>query len=155
MITLSGMGVDLDATIINNDTFDPNRDLDFIWSANPSTGVVFTPDEFVSDPTVTITDGSLGLGDPNNPDPNTVELTLSAWLVNPSGPNEKAVTRRMYIDVYSDACKAQAAAVPTYVYDSTDFNTDCTTDFKDIAITGAKWLDNYQSTGPAERPVVE
>jgi hypothetical protein len=144
-IILSGMSVDMDASIVNNDTYEPQRDLDFVWSAEPSTDIEFIPDEFALNPTVNVT---------ANPDPNaiTYEVRLTAWLVNPSGPNEKPAINTMTIDVYSDACKAIIASGQAPPYDSGDLNTDCTTSLKDIAITGEKWLVDYKLTEPVAKP---
>jgi hypothetical protein len=50
-ITWSGQAVQLDATIDD----DGVSALTYTWSADPNDGVVFDPNEFVEDPTVTIT----------------------------------------------------------------------------------------------------
>jgi hypothetical protein len=147
-IILSDMSVDMDASITNNDTQDPNRPLGLEWTAVPSAGVVFEPNEFVLNPTVTITDLA-----PN--DPTTYKLTLSAQLINPSGPPEVPSKDSMNIEVYSDACKARIADGDAPMYDSSDFNTDCVTDLKDFAESAAKWKKDYTLSASPEKPAEE
>jgi hypothetical protein len=147
MITVSELSVDMTATVVNNDTTqEPKRPLGFEWTAEPAAGVVFEPNEFVEDPTVTITDPA-----PNNP--TTYKLTLSAGLVNPGGPPLESVgINKIKIDVYSDACKARIAAGDAPMYDLGDFNLDCITDLKDFADTSAAWLRDYTLQAPGEKP---
>jgi hypothetical protein len=145
MIIASELSVDMDATVVNRDTQDPNRLLSYEWTAIPSAGVVFEPNEFFEDPTVTITD-------PNPNDPTTYKLTLSAQLINPSGPPEEAMANSMEIDLYADACKAEIAAGLAWPYDSGDVNTDCITALEDIAILAEKWFEEYALDEPAIKP---
>jgi hypothetical protein len=147
MITLSDLSVDLTASVVNNDTQDPTRPLGFEWTATPGAGVVFEPNEFVLDPTVTITDPA-----PNNPTSYT--LRFAAGLVNPGGPLESIATRNMTINVYSDSCKAKIAAdqASMSIYDLGDINLDCITDLKDFAESATKWKKDYSLSAPPEKP---
>jgi hypothetical protein len=152
MITVSELGVDMAATVTNNDNGgeEPQRDLFLEWSAEPGAGVVFDPNEFVEDPTVMITNA-------NPDDPTRYKLTLSARLVNPAGPDEDPSRRSMYIDVYSDACKAKIAGglADETIYDLTDLNTDCTTSIADLATLAETYLVDYTISEPAEKPAAE
>jgi hypothetical protein len=51
MITWSGEPIQLDATVVD----DGASELSYLWTASPDYGVVFDPDEYAEDPTVTIT----------------------------------------------------------------------------------------------------
>ena len=106
----------------------------FAWSADPADGVVFSNPN-IEAPTVTITKAT--------DNPSTVTLTLEV-----DGTHEGS----MEIDVYDDACKA-AIAVGLSVFDQTDFDQNCITDLKDLAVLLAEWLTDYKATGPAPKPL--
>jgi hypothetical protein len=55
MLTWSGEPVELDPNVVNNDPCEPQAPLTYLWTANPTTGVVFDPSADVEDPNVTIT----------------------------------------------------------------------------------------------------
>jgi hypothetical protein len=148
MIAMSGMPVPVDADVVNNDTFEPQRDLYLEWTATPATGVVFSPSKFVANPTITITD-------PDSDEPTIYKLSLATELVNPSAPNEAPGRNSMNIEVYSDACKAKVAAGLAWPYDPGDLNLDCITDIKDFAESAGKYLIDYTLTAPAEQPAEE
>ena len=78
------------------------------------------------------------------PEAHAVMLTLA---VNNEGSTEPDVKDRMTIKVYDDSCKA-AQAVGTVVFDSSDLNQDCITDFKDFALAALYWLNDYALTEP-------
>ena len=76
------------------------------------------------------------------PDPYTVALTLTV-----SDGENPPVTDTMTIDVYDDACKASigkglAADNPG------DFDRNCITDFEDLSVMAAKWLNDTGLAGP-------
>ncbi|MHC4743711.1 MAG: hypothetical protein ACYS8Z_17480, partial [Planctomycetota bacterium] len=75
-------------------------------------------------------------------------LTLE---VNNQGRLEPPVTDSMKIDVYDDACQAALDLGETVVFDSTDFNRDCITNFEDFALMAATWLDDYILTEPVPK----
>jgi hypothetical protein len=134
MIILSGDTISLDADIVEKDPTDWTN-LTLEWTAVPADDVVFDPNRFVEDPTVTIT----AVGDPNTGDPNSVRFTLSV------SSEAKPLPARdtMMVDVYSNACLAQVAANPDHVFDTTDFTLDCSTGIADLAILAEKYLVDY------------
>ena len=83
---------------------------------------------------------------PSNP--TTVTLTLLVDLVDSTSSAEDTMT----INVYSDACKAKIAAGYAEEYDPGDVNLDCITDLRDLAISSAKWLSEYELDEPAVKP---
>ena len=140
-ITWSGEPVVLDDVEVVNNL--PSA-LTYSWSASPSAGVVFTPNDggngstsSVKAPTVTITkpDG----------DPITVTLTLAANNIGSGNPDEIDI---MQIDVYDDSCLAALSLGPV-AFDSTDFNEDCLTNIGDLADLAFNWLVDYKLTEPA------
>jgi hypothetical protein len=129
VITWSGQAVQLNATV------DDDGVPAFTWSADPADGVVFDPNEFVEDPTVTI----IAVGDPN-----VVTLTLSAQ--DGVGSDEDTMT----IDVYNTACLA--AIGEGAELDPGDFDQDCDTDLKDLAAMIEEWLVNNELTESFVKP---
>jgi hypothetical protein len=147
MITLSGMGVELDPTVVNNDTEVPQKPLSHIWTAVPDTGVLITEDGINPDDpatkeaTVTITKATAN--------PSTVTLTLEVDLVG----TLSSASDTMEIDVYDDAClAAQVVSSPSKPFDPSDFDENCTTNLIDYAILAAKWLVDYALTAPVVKP---
>jgi hypothetical protein len=144
VITWSGEDVTLDPNVVNN-TSDPVTDLTYAWSADPNGtddpnfDVVFTPNANVEAPTVTITKAA--------GDAVTVTLTLAVNNVDSGKP---AVVDTMTIDVYDDSCLA-AKAAGAVVFDPTDFNQDCITDFEDFAVMATIWFVDYTLTGPVAK----
>ena len=130
-VTWSGQAVQLDATV---DDDGPSA-LTYGWSADPAAGVVFDPNEFVEDPTVTI----IAVGDPN-----VVTLTLSAQ--DGVGSDEDTMT----IEVYDTACLA--AIGEGQELDPGDFDQDCDTDLKDLAAMIEEWLVNNELTESIVKP---
>ena len=133
MITWSGQPVELDATIEEGVTV-----VSYAWSAVPDTGVIFQPNEFVEDPTVTITKAT--------DNPSTVALTL---VVN-DGINTP-VADTMTIDVYDNSCRA-ALGAGLAAENPTDLDANCITDLRDYAVLAAKWLVDQALTAPIPKP---
>ena len=143
VITWSGQEVQLAPDVVNNDSTIPQRTLTYLWSADPVDGVVFDPPTAdVEAPTVTITKATL------NPSP--VKLTLAVSLSDPEPGEEDSVLDIMTIDVYDDACLVTIAA--DLPLDPGDVNTDCVTNFEDIAEMAADWVHDYSLTEPAPKP---
>jgi len=142
MITLSGMGVALAPTVVNNDTEEPQKPLSYEWMTDAPGGytVEWDPSNTVEAPTVTITPDTPG-------NPQTVTLTLKVDLVGTSS----SASDTMEIDVYNDACLAAKAVGPVELSPS-DFDENCTTDLRDYAVLAAKWLVDYTLTAPIAKP---
>ena len=132
MITWSGQAVQLDPNVVEAEGSDWTA-LTYGWSADPDDGVEFSATDVLA-PMVTITKAT------DNPSP--VTLTLAVTL-----PGKDPVTDTMTIDVYDDACLAAKAAGPV-VFDPTDIDENCITNFKDFAVMATTWLDDYTLTGP-------
>ncbi|UCG49785.1 MAG: hypothetical protein JSU94_08375 [Phycisphaerales bacterium] len=81
------------------------------------------------------------------PDPYTVKLTLT---VN-DGVNPP-VTDALEIDVYDDACEAARIGKHLAADYPGDFDQNCITDFGDLALMAAKWLNDTGLTEPATKP---
>lgn len=139
-ISWSGAAVTLNPTVTNNDSQVPQRDLNYVWTAEPSDGVVFTPNANVEAPTVTITKAA------DTGDAAVVTLALAVSLDGQEG----VVVEDMTIDVYDNACQAAQAIASEVIYDPADFNQDCITDIDDLAEIAAAWLVDYSITAPAE-----
>ncbi len=58
-------------------------------------------------------------------------------------------TASIEIDVYDDA--GHLARVGQDKSAVTDFNANCITALEDLAVIAAAWLDDYSSTGPADK----
>ena len=142
MITVSGLGVDLDPTVVNDDTEIPQRDLTYAWTAEPVDDVVFSPSAIIEAPTVTITKDILS-------DPSIVELTLTSQIV---GAPETANSETLKVYLYSNACKAKIAAGQPGGFDLADINLDCITGLADFAVVAADWLVDYIITEPVPKP---
>jgi len=143
-ITWSGEPVVLDDVEVVNNL--PSA-LTYSWTASPSDGVVFTPNDggdgstsSAMAPTVTITKPYGDL--------NTVTLTLAVNNVDSGNPDE---IDRMKIDVYDNSCLAAQSQGPV-VFDVTDFDKNCLTDIKDLAEAAMNWLVDYRLTEPATEP---
>ncbi len=130
-VTWSGQAVQLDATVVD----DGASALTIAWSADPADGVVFDPNEFVEDPTVTI----IAVGDPN-----VVTLTVSAQDAVSSDEDT------MTIDVYDTACLA--AIGEGEELDPGDIDQDCDTDLGDFAAIAEEWLVYTELTGSIVKP---
>ncbi len=78
----SGETLALDPNVVDNNV-DPHRSLSFAWTANPSDGVVFTPNASVEAPSVTITKAT--------DNPSTVTLTVAVTFT--FTPRLKNVTK--------------------------------------------------------------
>jgi len=138
MITWSGEPVVLDATVINNS--DPVAPLTYDWSANPAEGVVFDPNAYVEDPTVTITRAT--------DNPSAVTLTLAVNTVD--GLEVNVVTDTLTIDLYDDACRAARLGRWLDVDYPADLHGDCIINLKDFALIAEQWLDGFQFDDLAE-----
>ena len=137
MITWSGQPVQLDPTVVNNDSEIPQRTLSYLWNAEPIDGVVFSPSDIVEAPAVTITKTT------TNPSP--VTLTLAVTL-----EGKDPVTNSLVIDVYDDTCLAAKAAGTGL--DPTDIDENCVTSLADFAELAEDWLGDYTLTEPAPKP---
>ena len=135
MITWSGEPVQLAPNVVNNS--DPFAELTYVWTADPDTGVVFTPNEFEEFPEVTITKAT--------DNPSTVTLTLA---VNNVGSGKADVTDTMTIDVYDDACLAARFGVGLAADNPADFDGNCITGLEDLAEVATKWLNDTRLTEP-------
>ena len=135
-VTWTGEPVILDATV----TEQPDSDwtnLTYTWTANPADGVVITPNADPADPTITITKAA-----PTG-DATVVTLTLT---VGSEGKEPRKASVNIY--VYDDACKAAVGAGLAEI-DPSDFNADCITNIKDVAMMAAEWLVDYSITEPS------
>ena len=137
VITWSGEPVTLDPNVVEKEGSDWTN-LTYAWSADPPDGVEFSDPDALA-PTVTITKAT--------DNPSIVTLTLA---VNNVGRLELPVTDAMTIDVYDDACLA-AIDLGQAVFDSTDLNQDCITNFEDFAVMATTWLDDYALTEPVAK----
>jgi hypothetical protein len=138
MIILSGDTISLDAEIVEKDPTNWTG-LTIEWAASPAAGVVFDPNEFVEDPTVTITAAG---------DPDTVTLTLNVYAEGRPLPVQDAMT----VDVYNDACLAMVAADPDHVFDTADLDLDCITAIADLAKLAETYLVDYTPDGDYTLP---
>jgi hypothetical protein len=135
-ITWSGEPVTLnDVSVTNNDPGAGGLTLE--WSAVPDTGVVFEPNEFVEEPTVTITK--------ETDNPSAVTLTLT---VTQAG--KEPVESSMTIDVYDDGCQAALGAGETTIRPG-DFNANCIMGLEDLAQMVAEWLVDFSLTEPVDK----
>jgi hypothetical protein len=139
MISWSGQAVTMDPNVVNNDTTIPQRDLTYLWTAEPN-----------------------GIGDPNLDvaitGANTENASVTITKTAPTGDvtvimmtlavtleGENPVTDSMTIDVYDDACVA-ALDLGLATIDTTDLDGNCITAFPDFAVMAATWLDDYALT---------
>ena len=131
-ITWSGTTgqIQLDASV------DDDGEPTLTWSADPATGVVFDPNEFVEDPAVIITKVT--------DNPSVVTLTLSAQDAVSSDEDT------MTIKVYDTACLA--AIGEGEEYDRGDFDADCDTDLEDYAAIAEEWLVYNELTTSIVKP---
>ena len=141
MIAWSGVPVELDATVVNNDTTIPKGELIYEWSADdvssadPNLTIVVTySDDDPADATVTITKDTYTSG------ATVVEMGLYVTL-----PGKRYVRKRMTIDVYDTACDA-SIELGMAEFDAGDFNKDCTTNLVDFALMTAHWLEDRTIT---------
>jgi len=84
------------------------------------------------------------------PDPYVVTLTLT--VNNEGSPPENAVTDKLKIDVYDDACQAARIGKGLGADNPGDFDGNCITDFEDLAEAAAKWLTGDALTAPIPKP---
>jgi hypothetical protein len=124
--------IQLDASVVD----DGVSDVIIGWSADPDDGVVFDPNEFVEDPTVTITKVT--------DNPSVVTLTLSAQDAVSSDEDT------LKIKVYDTACLA--AIGEGLEYDRGDFDADCDTDIEDYAAMAEEWLVYKELTTSIVKP---
>jgi hypothetical protein len=139
MISWSGQAVTMDPNVVNNDTTIPQRDLTYLWTAEPN-----------------------GIGDPNLDvaitGANTENASVTITKTAPTGDvtvimmtlavtleGKDPVTDSMTIDVYDDACVA-ALDLGLTTIDTTDLDGNCITAFPDFAVMAVTWLDDYALT---------
>jgi len=137
MITWSGQPVQLAPDVVNNDPCDPQVPLTYLWTADPAAGVVFDPNAYIEDPTVTITQAT------DNPSTVTLRLTVDD-RVHPT------VQDTMAIDVYDDACQAAIGMGLAADYPA-DFDRNCVINFDDFALMATAWLDDNSLTEPVPK----
>ena len=77
--------------------------------------------------------------------PRAITLTLAVNNEDSSLPD---VTDTAMLYVYDLQCLAEQAAGGGVGYPPTDFDEDCDTDFDDVIIFAAAWLDDYTLTEP-------
>lgn len=134
-MTWSGKGVQLAPVIVEQSGSDWTE-LTYAWSAEPSDGVVFTPNDggdgstsSVKNPIVTITK--------DTDDPSAVTLTLA---VNNLGRAGSPVEGTMRINVYDDACQMVRIGHGKAAEHPTDLDGNCITNLVDFAKLASKWL---------------
>ncbi|RLG70150.1 MAG: hypothetical protein DRO11_06645, partial [Methanobacteriota archaeon] len=138
MISFSGAVVELDPNVVNNDN-EPKGTLTYLWTVepdgigDPDLDVVIT-DADKEDASVTITKTATGTA-------TVVTMKLDVTL---EGKNP--VADSMKIDVYDDACAAVRIGLD--LADITDFDENCITDLKDLAVMLAVWLVDNSLTAP-------
>jgi hypothetical protein len=137
MITWSGRYVQLAPIVVNNDPCDPQAPLTYLWTADPAAGVVFDPNAYIEDPTVTITKAP--------GDAVTVTLTLAV-----NDGVHPTVQDTMTIDVYDDACQAAIGMGLATDYPG-DFDRNCVINFDDFALMATAWLDDNSLTEPVPK----
>ena len=139
MISWSGAVVALDPNVVNNDTTEPQGDLEYLWTAEPDG--IGDPDLDVAITGAATENASVTItkAEPTG-DATVVTMTLSVTL-----PGKDPETDSMTIDVYDDACLAAKAAGPVEL-DATDIDGNCITAFPDFAVMAATWLDDYTLT---------
>ena len=138
-IAWSGEPVTINATVIDNDI--QGRTLEYAWTDDAPAGYTVEVVDGVTDPedaTITITK------DGDTDDAAVVTITLAVTL-DGAGTTEGSFT----IDVYDDSCAAAVAVSTETVFDLSDFNRDCITDFEDFALMAADWLEDYSLTAPS------
>jgi hypothetical protein len=81
-----------------------------------------------------------------DPAPVTVELNLAVNDENNPTPVEGTMT----IDVYDNACLAAVGAGLATIGPA-DFDENCITDVKDLAVMLATWLDDIALTAPVPK----
>ena len=142
-ITWSNEPVILDPVVINNDTQVPQRNLIYLWTAEPSAGVSITEDGIEPDDTTTPHAVVTVTKPADTVDVYVVTLKLSVTL-------EGVVTLddTVTIDVYDDPCKAAESKGMEATYSEADFNMNCAVDIDDLAAIASAWLYDYSLVGP-------
>ena len=140
MVSWSGQATQL------NPIVDPaGSSLIYSWSADPSDGVVFTPNDggdgstsSVEAPIVTITKPA------GEMEVFTLELSISDGVDMPDRDT-------MTIKVYDDACKAARLGMSLAESNPTDLNGDCISSLEDFALIALKWLENTGLAWPQHK----
>jgi len=132
-ISWSGQSFTLDPNVVNNDEQVPQRALSYNWTADPSAGVVFSPNANVEAPDVTITKAA------ETGDAAGVTLTLEVTL---GGEGSKSDTMAVY--VYDDACGAGMAS-SCVLTGAGDLNGSCFTDMEDMGVLAGAWLNGFDT----------
>ena len=143
-ITWSGEPVTSDSTVTNNDD-QPQGELTYAWtvdaaSLNNSNLTIAIADADQEDVTVEVTKNY------NTGDATTVTMTLAVTL-----EGKDPVETSMTIDVCDNSCEAAKAVGRTL--DRPDFNADCTTTIKDLALMATEWLVDYRITEWSPKPI--
>ncbi len=84
-------------------------------------------------------------GFPARPGVETITMTIAVSDVANPTPD----TASIEIDVYDDAC--QMARFGQGKSAITDFNANCITGLEELVVMVEAWLDDYSSTGPADK----
>ncbi|MCF7956171.1 MAG: DUF6288 domain-containing protein, partial [Phycisphaerae bacterium] len=134
-MTWSGGDVQLEPVVVE-EAGSEWTELTYTWRAEPSDGVVFTPNDggdgstsSVKNPIVTITK--------DTDDPSVVTLTLA---VNNQGRAGTPVEDSMSVYVYDDACQMVRIGQGKATDNPTDLDGNCITDLADFAELAAEWL---------------
>ena len=139
-MTWTGEGALLDATVeddaISALTIEWTADDDSLADTNLTIDIL-NADQ--ADPTVTITK--------TGPTDDVVTVTMTVAVSD--GANPSPVEASVEIDVYNDACHMARVAEGKSAI--ADFNNNCVTGLEDLAVVAADWLDDYSSTGSADR----
>ena len=131
MITWSGKAVRLNPVF--NGGYSATS---FTWTAEPAAGVVFSPNENVEAPTVTVTKATA------NPSVVTIKLITDG----PGGLQEDTMT----LDVYDTACKG-AIGNGLSADHPTDLDGNCITNLADFAVMATIWLTENALTEPVAK----
>ncbi|UCG47627.1 MAG: hypothetical protein JSU94_19345 [Phycisphaerales bacterium] len=144
MITWSGRIVQLDPNVVNNDTAEPQGTLTYLWTAepdgigDPNLDVEITSAD-TENPSVTITKAVL------SGNVTVITMTLAVTL-----EGKDPVIDTMTIRVYDNSCLA-AIDLGLALFDPTDIDGDCITNFTDFALMVVTWLGDYSLTEPAAK----
>jgi hypothetical protein len=124
---------------------DAGSTLNFAWTADPTAGVVFTPNDggdgstsSVEAPTVTITKPA------GDMEIFKLELTISDGV-------DLLVRDSMTIEVYDDTCKAARLGMSLAEDNPTDLDGDCVTGIEDVAAVALKWLNDEGLASPQHK----
>jgi hypothetical protein len=112
-------------------------ELTYVWTAEPSDGVVFTDPDDSANPTPFEIETPIVTITKDTDDPSVVSLTLA---VNNLGRAGSPVEDEMSVYVYDDACKMVRVGQGKGSDNPTDLDGNCITNLADFAKLASGWL---------------